>query len=374
MFDNSISDEDFENLDDNTVMQEIDSQVDALYSQPQEQYQGQYREPENNIDPSGSYEQQQEYTQQVDPNVYKETYDKLFSPFKADGKEFQIRDINEAISLMQKGVDYTKKQQALKPRLIEMRTLEENGMLGSNMDYAIDLYHGNPKALAKLIKDKGIDINTLMPQQQDDGFGNVTPVEESPYVPVSHRISDERFAFQNAIDDLKRTSDYDKVNEAIGKFDDASKQEFFKDPSKLRDLAGHINSGFFDKIQSELDHLRAVDSNEIHGLSDFDAYTKIGNEMLRRQYQAQMQQQPPQYAQAPQPQYYAPQQQNYYNETSQPMIYAQQQQNIQQRKAGVTPIRPSNLSNRPGVSYDPLTCSDEEFEKINLDELLMRYR
>ena len=46
----------------------------------------------------------------------------------------------------------------------------------------------------------------------------------------------------------------------------------------------------------------------------------------------------------------------------------QQQQIMQQRKQSVSPIRANGNGARP--MYDPLNCSDAEFAKINLNDIL----
>ena len=111
----------------------------------------QYQETPQQEQPVDNAQQEQN----VDPSlVYKDLYDRVTAPFKASGREFQVHNADEIISLMQKGVDYTKKLQALKPKLMEMRTLDDQGMLGDRLNFAIDLFNGNPQALAKLIKEK----------------------------------------------------------------------------------------------------------------------------------------------------------------------------------------------------------------------------
>ena len=147
----NFTDEQISSMNPNVIEQEADKVENEIQQEQFQEQQG-YEQQQ----PQEGEQGQQQY---VDPQIYKDTYDQIFAPFKAAGREFQVRDVNEAVSLMQKGVDYTRKQQALKPRLMEMRALEEQGMLGSNLNYAIDLFKGNPQAIAKLIKEKNIDVN-----------------------------------------------------------------------------------------------------------------------------------------------------------------------------------------------------------------------
>lgn len=280
-------------------------------------------------------------------------YSKLFQPFKAGGKEVQIRNLDEAISLMQKGVDYTQKQQALKPRLNEMRALEQQGMLGENLNYAIDLYNGKPEAIAKLLKDRQVDINSILPKNE---FGE--PIaEDRPYIPTEYRLSEEQLKFQDVIDELRSTNSFDKVDSAVQGWDMSSKQEFVKDPQKLIALNEHIESGFYDTVMKELDHARLVGNPLIRGKNDFEAYTLIGEAMVRNAVASY--QQPVSHQQQPvvQPQYQPQHQQNY-----------QPTQRIQERKASVAPVRSAPQS-RGWENFDPLAMSDEEFSKIDIKQL-----
>ena len=117
-----ISDEEWESISPEEAMQRIDNYVNSFNQDQQPQQQQEYTPvPQEGEQPQ---QEQQEQQQQVDPSIYKEAYDYIMEPFKAAGKEFQLRDFHEARGLMQQGIDYTKKQQQLKPRLMEMRALD----------------------------------------------------------------------------------------------------------------------------------------------------------------------------------------------------------------------------------------------------------
>lgn len=282
---------------------------------------------------------------------------RLFQPFKASGKEFQVRNIDEAISLMQKGVDYTQKQQQLKPRLAEMKTLDQYGMLGDNLNYAIDLFTGRPEAVAKLIRDKKLDVNQLMPSSNEFGETQETTTN---YVPNNHKISEEQMQLSDVIDTLKANNSYDKVNTAVTKFDEVSQREFVKDPNKLLALQEHINSGLYDAVMNEIDHQKTIGNPALTGKTDFEVYTDMATTLLN--YVAQQQQNQPQQQQV--------QAQPQYNPQYQQQVQTQQQyQQIQNRKASVAPNRgyAGNTSNRV-TDFDPLHMSDKELESLDLSK------
>ena len=89
---------------------------------------------------------------------YKAAYEKIMTPFKANGKLISLESPDEAVRLMQMGANYTKKLQALQPQLRMLRMLENNGLLDEQkLSYLIDLDKKNPSAITKLVKESGID-------------------------------------------------------------------------------------------------------------------------------------------------------------------------------------------------------------------------
>lgn len=275
---------------------------------------------------------------------YKSEYEKITAPFKASGKTIQVRDSNEVISLMQKGVDYTKKQQALKPRLKELQILENQNMLGDNLGYAIDLFNGNTKALAKLIKERNIDISELSPNMYGEEEDN------SPdYTPTNYSISDAEMRLKDVELTLKDSPNFQRLFTTLTELDDDSKAKFRNNPDLLLRLNEHMDSGLYDQIQNELEHRRIVGDASVDGKNFYDAYTAVGNEILAynaRVAQQQQQQQQQQYAEQ----------------------YQQQQLQQKRNSAKSTNSRSVGRTSNP-MMYDPLTCSDEEFAQINLKQL-----
>lgn len=372
-----LTDEEFGKLDYDKLMETFDRQVNNQpvqeeQSQPQEvqQQEQSLAEQANFGDNSSNQEETQNYnnpeqdtttsyqdgSNEVDPSIYKETYDRITAPFKASGREFQVRNVDEAISLMQKGVDYTKKQQALKPRLVEMRTLEEQGMLGNNLNFAIDLFRGNPQALSKLIKERGIDIKQLLPQVDDYGNEQKPAIDPSTYTPNNYTISPEKLRFQEVVDTLNETGMYSKVDTALDDFDSESKATFASNPNYYLVLSDLIQKGHYEPIKNELEHLRIVGDPAIEGKNYMDAFSVVANRYFNS-LNTQQGQQPNTYQQQQQPNQQAFQQQRQY-------------QQVQQRKQGASPVRSS--PNRAVTQYDPLKCSDEEFAKIDINELMRR--
>lgn len=281
---------------------------------------------------------------------YKSEYEKITAPFKASGKTVQVRDSNEVISLMQKGVDYTKKQQALKPRLKELQILENQNMLGDNLGYAIDLFNGNTKALAKLIKERNIDISELSPNMYGDEENN------SPdYTPSNYSISDAEMRLKDVELTLKDSPNFQRLFTTLTELDDDSKAKFRNNPDLLLRLNEHMDSGLYDQIQNELEHRRIVGDASVDGMNFYDAYTAVGNEILSYNMK---------YAQAQQQQ-----QQQQYGYQQQAYAEQYQQQQLQQKKNSAKSTNSRSTGRSGPMMYDPLTCSDEEFAQMDLKQL-----
>ena len=98
--------------------------------------------------------------------------------------------------------------------------------------------------------------------------------------------------------------------------------------------------------------MQIVGDPRIRGLKYMDAFSVVANQYFANSNQS-----------APQQPQVQPQQNQ--------QTYQQQQFNaVQQRKQGASPVRSS--PGRAVTQYDPLTCSDEEFAKIDINELMRR--
>ena len=60
---------------------------------------------------------------------YKAVYSRIMAPFKANGRDIEVKSVDEAITLMQMGANYNKKMAALKPNMKVLKLLERNQLL-----------------------------------------------------------------------------------------------------------------------------------------------------------------------------------------------------------------------------------------------------
>jgi len=209
-------------------------------------------------------------TQKTAKIDFEGAYRRIMSPFKASKRMMQVDSIDDAVSLMQKGADYNQKMQALNPNLKVVSMLEKEGLLdAAKLNNLIDLSKKDPKAIAKLIKDSGID-----PLDIDTD-------EEVDYKPTDYGVSDTEFKINQALDDIKDSPSFDKTLNVLSKeWDNESKKLISENPSIISIINDHVYNGVYDRVQSIIDSERAV--GRLNNVPDVVAYRQVA-EYLQHQ-------------------------------------------------------------------------------------------
>jgi len=275
------------------------------------------------------------------PN-YEAEYKKLLAPFKANGRDIQVKSVDEAVTLMQMGANYNKKMAALKPNLKLMKLLENNGFLSEDkISFLIDLGNKNPQAINKLVKDSGID-----PMDFD-------AEKASAYKQTAYTVDDREIELDTVLDDLQTTPTYNRTLEIVSnKWDAASKQVVAGNPQLLRVINDHVANGIYDRITKELESERMF--GRLSGMSDIEAYRQVGdqlhakgafNSMLQGSSQDTQQQAPA-------------------NVVVQPKPKQVDDDKLKDKKRAASSTKPAGLASKVAADFDPLALSDEEFSKL----------
>ena len=251
----------------------------------------------------------------------------MTKPFKANGREIQVTNPNDAIVLMQKGTDYVKKMTELKPLKQLNQLMQQHGITQEDLGFLADLKAKKPEAIAKIVKESGIDLYQF-DVEQASGY--------TPKAPELPQIND---ALQATLDELEASSPtFNQTIQVVGnQWDEASRTKIAEHPQLLRILDAQIANGTFAKIDSVLQYERAI--GRLTGVSDLDAYV-----MIEKQLQATAK--PVQQTNVP-PTVKA-------EETQQ-----QQQQKAEQRKQAAPPRQMQTNTTLPQIN--PATLSDEDF-------------
>lgn len=272
---------------------------------------------------------------------YKAEYEKLLTPFKANGKELRVSNVDEAIQLMQMGANYNKKMAALKPNLKLLKVLEKNQLLDeSKISYAIDLMQKKPEAIKQLLRESGMDPL------------DINLEEGSEYQPELRTVDDRELELDAVLDEIKDTPTYrETLNVVTSKWDGPSKQIIAQEPQLLKVINDHMASGVYQIISKEIENERMF--GRLTGLSDLEAYRQVGDAIDARGGFAHLfgDKQP----EAPAP------------ERPTPKKADDRQLKSKKRAASSTRQAPQSTTE---PEYNPLALSDEEFERL-VNERLM---
>lgn len=272
-------------------------------------------------------------TPQID---YKAEYERLTQPFKANGKEIKVSSVEDAVELMQMGANYSKKMAALKPHLKLIKMLDKHGLMDeSKLSYLIDLNGKNPEAIAKLVKDSGLDPMEMDENKADD------------YKPTSYKVDDREIELDNVLESIKDSPTYQRTISVVSNdWDKVSKEVIANTPQILSVLNAHMESGIYDIIQGELENERTF--GRLQGLSDIEAYRYVGDRIQANggfSHLAKGQQnQPKQNA-----------------VSAKPMQV--QDDRLKDKKRAAAPSKPA-VTTQVAKDFNPLALSDEEFAKF----------
>lgn len=208
------------------------------------------------------------------PN-YETFYQKvLATPLKANGKEIKLSSAEEVIQLMQMGANYTRKMQELAPARKVLMMLQNNDLLDeSRISFLIDLEKGNPEAVKKLVKDKGIDVM------------DIDTESETAYTPGDNLVTDEEVGFRAVLDEVASSETGKETLSVINTtWDEASKKKLWDNPRVMsvvhqhREIKAEGDKSIYDLITTEVERRTALGQIPT-GTPFLQAYTMVGDEM-----------------------------------------------------------------------------------------------
>ena len=199
---------------------------------------------------------------------YKAELAKVLAPFKAAKREIKVNTPEDARRLMQMGVDYSRKMEAMKPYQKVLKTLERNDLLDiDKVNFMIDLDKKDPAAIKKFLKDHAIDPMDI---DLEDNTG---------YEPTDHSPSDKELAVDAVIDGIRGSASFDATVKVITEdWDKASRQILLDEPDVIRIINDHVGAGIYEKITDRLENERVFGKHA--GLSDLEAYKNVGDAMF----------------------------------------------------------------------------------------------
>ena len=257
---------------------------------------------------------------------YESAYKSIFKPFKANGKEITPRTVEDVISLMQMGANYTKKMQLMAPMKRAVESLDKAKIGEEDLNFLIDIHNGNVEAIKKLLQKHNVD-----PFELD--------LETTNYVPNNNIASDSDVEFSDVLKDVQAS--LPRIQTILtDTWDAKSKQAVLKDPNLMRALHEEIEMGRFDEVQNRLEQERMF--GRYKGISDVQAYIDIVTKMVNEQRKPTVQKQ------------------------EKPVTNTK---TLNKTKAAPVRSKPKNQGTTMTVK-DLYSMSDEEFEKLSMRDLV----
>jgi len=183
-------------------------------------------------------------------------YDEITKPFKADGKDFQVKTAAEAIRLMQMGANYSRRMQEMKPLRAQDAVLK-----------------GDPAAIQKLLKDKGIDPLDIDVSKDATYDGNKV-----------YSADEKGIAFKDAITaTLEADGGKELIADMNAGWDEDSKNALYEQPaifSTLLDQKSAVDTAGtsdYSKIKAEVERQRVL--GFLTDVPFLQAYTQVSNAM-----------------------------------------------------------------------------------------------
>ena len=188
-------------------------------------------------------------------------------PIKANGKEYEVKSIDELYKLASAGIGVQSKFQAIAKYKKEIVTAEELGIdLTEAVNIAANLKEDPQGTLKALIKQYDVNESEITFGLEDEGN-----VELKDY-----RVSDDTVVFNDIIKEIGNTPEFERVKDVVlNKWDERSKAEFFKDPVLFKGLHQEMlpnptldNKSMFEVVQPEFEKVKLFNPN----LTDYEAY------------------------------------------------------------------------------------------------------
>ena len=201
--------------------------------------------------------------QETDSFNYENAYNQITAPFKANGATMQVKSPEDIVRLMQMGAGAQKQMAKLKPNLKLIKMLENNNLLDERrLNNLIDLSKNDSKAIAKLVKDSGVD-----PEEIDIENANT-------YQPNNYTVTDSEYELDQILDSIKHTETFDKTIDVLtSEWDDKSKTFVSENPNVIKVINDHMLNGVYDKVNAVMQQEKAL--GKLSGVTDVDAYKQI---------------------------------------------------------------------------------------------------
>ena len=201
----------------------------------------------------------------------------ITKPLKYKGKEISVSSEDEAIALMQKGLDYEFKMGRIKPFRKAIKIIDDNGLSEEDIQALADAKDGKSEAL-NYIADKYNLPLTKDSNEDDDLFSDNNETKKQDNYQPEVGISNENDIvdyFQNY-----SKSEPEKAGKVLNIYNDlepAFQLEVTNNIQTFEAFLADINDGIFDKLYPEVIKAKAINPN----INWLQAYAGIAQQILK---------------------------------------------------------------------------------------------
>lgn len=209
--------------------------------------------------PADKTEANVEEVSEVPAEQLKDFFAAVTGKFRAHGAEYSFSNPQEIISLMQKGIDYNNKMNAIAQHRGVTDLLKEHDLLdATKLSFLLDLHNKKPEAIAKLIKDAGIDAYEL------------DEAKAEQYQETQVDISGRKSALSDVIEHYKGDEIFTNVFEEAKTWDAKSQEVLVNNPALFHTLYEQVKSGTFAKVMEVVKRENALGRTSGSILTDYD--------------------------------------------------------------------------------------------------------
>lgn len=272
-----------ETEDDNTDSEDTDLDTDSDEEEDTEQENDDSAEDTSKTDEEDQEENSQEEDEtskeesentDSEPN-YKEFYEKVaLAKFTANGKEVEgFKDPADLIRAQQMLHGYSDKMKVFKEYKPFLKALEERNITSDTdkFNLAMSLLDGDPEAIKKVLKDKGID-----PLELD--------LDDIKYTAKNVLPSQAQMLIEETYEQAENIGVGEKFTRVINKdWDVKSLQELVNNNAVRNDLLQHLSDGTYDIVNNEIKRMELLDATG--ALDNMSSIEKYRAAVLRLQQQ-----------------------------------------------------------------------------------------
>ena len=211
-----------------------------------------------------------------EPN-YKEFYEQVaLAKFTANGKEVEgFKDPADLIRAQQMLHGYSDKMKVFKEYKPFLKALEERKLTtdADKFNLAMSIVDGDPEAIKKVLKEKGID-----PLELD--------LEDIKYTEKNTLPSQAQMLIEDTYEQAENLGVGDKFTRVINKdWDIKSLQELVTNNAVRADLLQHLSDGTYDIVSNEIKKMELLDATGVlNGMTSIDKY-RMATERIYKQNQ-----------------------------------------------------------------------------------------